>query len=462
MYYKIFVLFKKTKLLQQFKNGVMMKLLLIKLLTISLCIASPLSLAYDNKHTPQTQNTTSHTLTLVSAIKKTLIDHPSLNVFKYRQRAIEGEQQSQNLKPGYEIGFEMENFAGTGSIGVFEQSEFTLSLSSIIEMGDKRSARYQVNEGRSSKLIVMRKIEALNLLSEVTRRYIDVLSAQERLSLAKDASILAEETLTEVEKRAKAGVAPEAEIKRALAALGSARLVTSSEQQQLDYAKVFLAMMWKDTTATFTHVEGNLFQFSEDVAFEKLYAKVSQNPEVLVYAAEERLRDAQLRLAKTESSANIKWSVGVKQIQGLNDTALTAGFSMPLYSSKRNSGAIISAQAARDEVLYKKEEKLLALHNQLYRAYSNRKQAIFTVKNLKNTIIPTLTDALNETQKAYQRGRYSYLDYLTARQELLVARRSVIESATAALRYGTEIEQLIAEPLPASQHSFTTQLNSDF
>ncbi|KGJ87572.1 TolC family protein [Colwellia psychrerythraea] len=391
-------------------------------------------------------------LTLSSAIKRTLKDNPSLKVFKFRQNALEGQLQSQGLRPAYEVGFEMENFAGTGNIGVFDSTEFTLSLSSVLELGNKKAARADVISNRSTQVAAMRKIEALNLLSDVNRRYIDILAAQERLSLAKEAVFLAEETLTEVEKRFQAGVAPKAEIKRALAAVGNARLTMSSEQQQLDYTKAALAMMWNEMTPSFTRVEGSLYQFSTDIEFKTLLEKVKQNPEILIYATQERLTEAQLRLARTESSADIKWSVGIKQIQMVNDTALTAGFSMPLFSSKRNVGAISSAQAARDEVSVKREATMMALHNQLYRAYSNRKQAIFTANNLQDSIIPTLTEALNETQTAYQRGRYSYLDYLSARQELLFARRAMIDSA-AALRYGIQIEQLIAEPLSASQSS---------
>lgn len=427
-------------------------------LFILLCWAfSPLVHSKDEIKTPEQQP-----LTLSLAIERTLKDNPSLKVFKFRQNALEGQLQTQGLSPAYEVGFEMENFAGTGDIGVFDSTEFTLSLSSILELGDKREARAGVISNRSSQIAAMRKIEALNLLSEVTRRYIDILAAQERLSLAQEATLLAENTLVEVEKRSKAGVAPEAEIKRALAAVGNARLVTSSEQQQFDYSKVALAMMWKETTPSFTQVEGDLYQFSADIELTTLLAKVKQNPEILIYATEKRLREAQLRLARTESSADIKWSVGIKQIQDVNDTALTAGFSMPLFAPKRNTGAIISAQAARDEIIVKREVTMLALHNQLYRAYANRKQAIFIAKNLKESIIPTLTEALDETQIAYQRGRYSYLDYLTARQELLFARRAMIESASAALRYGTEIEQLIAEPLPASQYGFTSPINNKF
>ena len=411
---------------------------------ISLLMLSPWSIA---------QNISEEsTLTLSSAIKRTLEENPSLKVFRFRQTALDGQQQTSTLNPAYEIGFEAENFAGTDNFQALDSIEFTLSLSSIIEMGDKRDARISVINNRSSLLEAERKIKSLNLLGEVTRRYIDVLAAQERVALAKEATQLAKDTLLEVDKRSRAGVAPTAEVKRAMAVVGNAKLTASSEQQQLDYSKLALTMMWNETTPLFARVNGNLFQFSADIEFNKLFAKIKQNPAILAFLTEERLKDAQLRLARTQLSADIKWSVGIRQIQDMNDTALTANFSMPLFAPKRNTGAIISAQAARDEVAVRKEASLLKLHSQLYRAYSSRKQAIFTVKSLKNSIIPTLEMALDETQTAYQRGRYSYLDYLTARQELLFARRALIESASSALRYGADIEQLIAEPLPASQH----------
>ena len=190
-----------------------------------------------------------------------------------------------------------------------------------------------------------------------------------------------------------------------------------------------------------------------------LYAKVEKNPAIQIFAAEERLKEAEVRLAKTQSRADISWSVGVRRFQESDNSALVAGFSMPLFSSKRNSGAVSTALAQRNEIFVQKEVALLNMHTQLFRAFHNRKQAILTVKELQNTIIPVLEEALKETQAAYQRGRYGYLEYVSARQELLSARRTLIESASSALTYGAEIEQLTAEPLSAEQYGESTELS---
>jgi cobalt-zinc-cadmium efflux system outer membrane protein len=329
-------------------------------------------------------------------------------------------------------------------------------------MGGKREARAGFYSNSHSVLTAQKQVESLELLGEVTRRYIDVLAAQERVVLALEATELAKSTFAVVQKRSKAGSTPEAEVKRAKAAQSQSELTMLSEQQQLAYLKIALAALWGDTKPRFSAVSGNLFRFGKDVDFDVLYAKLKNNPAIQVFVAEERLKDAEVRLAKTESSSDFRWSVGVRQFQESNDTALTAGFSMPLFSSSRNKGAVSSALASRNEVFVQREMALLNMHTQLFRAFSNRQQAIISVIKLQNEIVPALEQALKETRQAYERGRYSYLDYVTARQELLSSRRSLIEAASAALTYGANIEQLTAEPLPASQHFIQSSTQPNF
>lgn len=441
MFYSFHVPLKGAGLRRPTVNG----LVIMSFLLLSFC-----SNAENPSQEPPQGKIKGSSLTLAAAIKRTLKENPSLKVFAYRQTALDGQHQQQALAPGYELGVELENFAGTGDLSGIGTAGLTVSLSSVLEMGNKRAARLGVVNNRGLVVAAERKLASLNLLAEVTRRYIAVLGAQERVLLAKAARQLAQEALLEVEKRFNAGAAPGAEVKRARAAVGHATLTVSGELQQFELGKLALAMMWKDTQPSFSRVQGDLFNFPADFEFNRLFAKVKQNPAILVLAGEERLKAAEIRLARAQEKADIKWSVGLKQDQALNDTAITAGFSLPLFTPERNQGTLLSARADREQVLARKETALLKLHSQLFRAYSNRQQAIFNAKSLQNTIIPTLNQALDETQTAYQSGRYSYLDYITARQELLFARRALIEASIAALSYGADIEQLIAEPLSVS------------
>ena len=391
-------------------------------------------------------------ITLASAIQRTLEQNPKLRVFQFRERALQGQAQTANLRPAFELGADIENIAGSDSFNGIDKAELTLSLSSVIELGDKRQARVTFVTAGRAQLEAQRQTDALDLLGEVTRQYIQVLAAQEKLILAKDAENLARDTFNAVQKRAKAGATPEAEVKRAQATLAQTHLTALAQQQQLQYRKVALAALWGDKTPTFHRAEGNLYQYGKDVDLAELYSRAEKNPSIQIFAAQERLQQAQLRLAQTQSSTDISWSVGIRQFQESNDTALVAGFSMPLFASDRNSGAIVAAKAARDTVYLRKEAALLKLHTQLYQAVNNRQQAIMTAKTLQKDIIPSLTEALEETQEAYQRGRYSYLELVAARQELMNVRRTMVDAATAALLYAAEIEQLTAEPLLPPQN----------
>jgi cobalt-zinc-cadmium efflux system outer membrane protein len=389
-------------------------------------------------------------LSLDDAIQKTMVLNPSLQVFKYQNQSLKGSSATAALRPSYEVGVELENFSGSGPFSGVDNAELTVSLSSVVEMGGKRLARLNVVSDKLTYLESQRQVQSLELMGEVTRRYVDVLEAQQRVTLSTKASQLAHDTLREVKKRVTAGAVPKAELKRAEAAAAQARIASSAEQQRLNIAKVTLSAMWGELTPDFGMAQGNLYEFGESVSYQTLLAGVEQNPAITIYASAERVKAAELRIAQTQSQADIRWSVGLKRLQVTDDTAVTAGFSMPLFAENRNSGAIASALAAQNEVALQKEQALLRMHSQLYRAYSSHEQAVTTVTNYQNHIIPTLQDALKETREAYLFGRYSYLEYVNARQELLNAQATLISNAAAALRFGAEIEQLTAEPLSQS------------
>lgn len=340
----------------------------------ALLLSSPIH----NSQAASTEN-----LSLPSALQRAIQQNPGLKVFSFRQQSLQSQRQSAGLKPGYRLGLEAENFAGSGSLSGIDQAEFSLSLSSSIELGGKRSARTELSNSSLALLEARRQVAALSLLGDVTRRYIDVVAAQQRIELARSNLSLAQSTEKEVQKRARAGATPEAEVKRAQAVVAQARLTLLSEQQQLKYAKTSLSALWGSQQADFSIADGDLYQFDKDVEFATLSQRLLSNPAVQVFAEQSRVKAAELRLAKTQASMDLDWSVGVRQFQASDDSALIAGFSLPLFSSKRNRSAVSQASAAQEQVSAEKAAALLQLHAQLFRAYNNRQQAIVTVQHLQ-------------------------------------------------------------------------------
>lgn len=390
-------------------------------------------------------------LTLANALSRTIEKNPGLRVFDFRLRGLEGSRFTANQAPAYEASLDVENVLGSGDLQGVDGAEYTLSLSSMIELGGKRRARTGFVNSRYDLVEAERKAETLDLLGQVTQRYIAALTLQEKLDLAAQSVELSEATLKTVARRANQGAAPEAEVLRARAALAQSRIAHSALKTEYQKRKMALASLWGETRVDFQQLQGDLFRFEPSEPFEVFYQRASESPMIQVYASEQRMRDAEIQLARSQSESDIRWQIGARRFEETGDTALVAGISVPLFAGRRNRGEIQAAMAARNEVEYSQQSALLQLHALLFEAYHTRQQNIAAVDQLRATVLPDLTKALELTQQAYERGRYSYVELTAAQRELLSAREALVEAAATALLNQALIEQLTAQSMTPRQ-----------
>lgn len=388
-------------------------------------------------------------LSLQEASRRTLQNSPELQVFQWQLHAVEGQRQTADLPPGFELAIEAENVFGSGDFSGTESAEITVSLSSIIELGGKRQSRVAVAHSRYALAEIEREAKALDLLGQVTQRFIAVLALQEKLQVSEEATRLAEVSWHTVKQRVERGAAPDAERLRAQATLAQARLTGSAIQAELASRRMALATLWGAETVDFPELEGDLYAFESAPDFEVLYRRVAESPAIVVFATHKRLRNAELELVRSQSSSNVQWSLGIRRFDDTGDSALMAGVAIPLFAGRRNQGELKAARAEREMVDYRRETSLLALRARLYEAWQTHQQAVAATKTLRTSVLPTLENALTQTRAAYERGRYSYNDLVSAQRELLDARRAIIDAASTALFNQALIEQLTAEPLAA-------------
>lgn len=390
---------------------------------------------------------TDQNLTLSDAIAFTLTQNPQLHQFTIRKSGLFGQRTASNLSPGLNLGLEVENVGGSGVYSGAKAAESMLSLSSVIELGAKRDARVSVANARLSTLEYQQQAFTLDVLGELTAVFVKTLEVQELIGLAKEARDLAENTLSIVQNRSGQGAAPDSEVQRAAAALAQTELQLDALQRTHKRQIITLAAYWGEQSPTWPQLSGNLFAYSSLTTYPSLYQRALSSPAIEVFASTERLKTAELSLAKTQSTLDVNWQVGVRRVEESGDSAFMAGMSIPLFGGTRNRGNVTSALAERNEVKYQRQAALQRLHVQLFTAYSQYEQYVNAVESFQTTIIPNLSSALKATQRAYETGRYSYQDWIAAQKELLSAKQTLIESATAASLNQAAIEQLIAEPL---------------
>lgn len=401
---------------------------------LAVCIVVP--------HTPAKADTTKAELSLQQAAKRVLQQHPQLQIFDWRLKAAAGQQQLAELKPGYELGLQADNAFGTGDMSGVKSLEVTVSLSSVIELGEKRQARMEVANANQALILAQQQANSLDLLGELTQRYIAVLTLQQKAALAAQTVSMTEQALALVSQRVQHGATPQAEQLRAQVALRQAQLQLGLLQAELQSSKVSLASLWGSAEADFSQVSGDLFLLSDSPSFRTLYQQVLSTPAIEVYAAQQRVSNAQLALTQSQSVSDVRWQVGAMRSQENRDFGVVAGVSVPLFSKQRNQGAVTAAQAALNAEQYEKEAKLLSLRARLYQAWQTHRYSAMAVKDMQRDILPALEQALQQTEQAYARGRYGYAEWLSARQALQDAQLELVNAASTALTNQALIEQL--------------------
>ena len=388
-------------------------------------------------------------LTLRQAIQAALAANPDLAGFAYELRAQDARTDAAGLRPAPTLSADIENILGSGDHRRLNDAETTFALSQVVELGGKRAARVGAAQAGRELLTVTEQAAQLDVLAEVTRRFIHVAGDQEQFALTRKATALARETVQAVNLRVQAAKAPQAELRRARITLARAEVEQEHAEHELRTSRRRLAALWGDGEARFGQVAADLYRLPHPVPFEDLLARLDRNPDFVRFASEARLRDAELRLAEARRRADITVSGGLRHLEATGDQALVVGFSLPLGAGRRAAPAIAEASALRALTDAQRRAAEVRARTQLYALYQELGHAITETRLLQDRVLPEMTAALDETRDAYQRGRYSYLEWVEAQREFIAIRRSLIEAAQNAQVFQAEIERLTGEPVAA-------------
>lgn len=406
------------------------------LLTCAFILPISAQTATDTKIATGTQ------LSLRDAITATLAKNPQLSSFQFRRQVVEGEIQTAALKPALRVDTTLENVAGSGEYKGTQSAEFTLALSSVIELGNKRDARTDVATERQQELAAQQQIVELDLLAEVTRRFIEAAAAQQHLKLQQTTVTLATETAQSIKKRVDVGNTPDAELARAQANLSRMAIELRQAELEFEASKFKLAALWAATEPGFASISADFTNIGASASLSDLLNSLANNPDIQRFASEARLRDAEIRQALSKRKADVEWSAGVRRLQASNDSALVVGVSVPLFNGNRAAGEVATARANRLGVDNEREVALLHLRAQVLGLYHEREAALFEITSLRTDVIPQLKKAVSLTRAAFDKGRYGYLELSTAQHELLEAEAALIDATAKAHLLRAEIERL--------------------
>jgi len=399
------------------------------------------------------QDNPTGTITLRDAVTLALINNPKLKAFSLDIRVAEARKLQAGLSPNPEIDVEIEEFGGTGGRAGFDSSQTSIQIGQLIELADKRSKRTHLAVLEKDLAEWDFKSKRLDVMSDVGGAFIDVLAAQEQLSLSKELVNLSEQAYSTVAERVKAGKDSPVEETKAKIALSNTRIEFERAGKELVSARHQLTATWGSSSPAFEKAVGEFYELSAVPSFEELTGLISRNPDVARWPAEKERRLAALELEKAKAASDIKLGGGIQYFDEGDDSAFILGLSIPLPLFDRNQGNIQEAMY----MLAKTEEQRKVVQTDLAAALaeaSTKLSSSFSeITIIRNDVSPLAKSAFDSASQGYHEGKFEYLVELDAQRTLFEVRARYIEALAGYHKARADVERLIGRDIDSVQNS---------
>jgi cobalt-zinc-cadmium efflux system outer membrane protein len=361
-------------------------------------------------------------ISLDEAILKTMTRSPELVAFNYTLRAQDGRILQAGLSPRPELAISVEDALGTGVAQGVSGVQATASIAWVVEGGLRQR---RIDAARAGSMVLAAEADVLRLDAAATtaRYFVEAQAYQMRRDITDQALLLAE-------------------LSRAQAALAQRALYREDIDHELEAAYHRLAAQWGDLAPAFNSVAGDPLDLPNLEAFDTLLERIEANPDLALYLSEQRLNEAALRLEQAQSRDLWRFNAGVRRLQSTSDTGFVAGVIIPLNRGNQNQGRIAEARADIERSNASEQATRVRIQTSLLVLYLELEHSIHRVETLEGDVIPRFEQALSQSQRAYELGRYSYLEWVQAQNDTLDARSELAEASIQAHLRMIEIERL--------------------
>jgi len=395
----------------------------------------------------QINNNPKEPITLKDAVALALMYSPQLQSYSFEKRAKEAHSLQAGLSPNPKLNIFVEDAAGSGQLKGFGQSQTTIQLSQLIELGGKRAAR--LHSSNLTKKLADWDFETkrMDVLTQVAKTYALLLKAQKNIKLNQDLVQLGEKFLNTVNERIKAGKVAALERIKSKLNLSSLKLEMQKAKRDLKVARANLSITWGIAQPQFESALGNLDQISNIPSLHSLKTRLFKNPDLARWATELEQRQAILDNELSKSIPNINLQGGFRRQETTGDNALVFGITIPLQFFNRNQGSIEEARHKLGKAESEKREREASTEKTFMEAYNALVFYRNQVTTIKNEVLPGANKAFQGIQEGYRFGKFSLLDVLDSQKTYFQTKKFFLDSLVQYHMAVANLERLVGEPL---------------
>lgn len=388
-------------------------------------------------------------LTLNQALALAARNNPALQMHAFELRVAEARTAQAGVRPNPELSVEVENTLGTGALSGVKDLETTLQISQLIDLSGRRAHRVaaaKTEQGLTDADVMAQRVD---VFAEVARRFTEAAADTERLSAARRARELGEQTVQAVRTRVEASLASPIELNKARTTLAALHIEEEHAEHELAVCYRSLAAILGEQEPSFGEVRADLLALPAMPQFDDLAARLESSPAITRFGAETRWREAQVVLAQSLRRSQSRVSAGVRRVESTDDFGFVAGISIPLPLRDENPGTLREARERRAQIAPALASTRLEMRATLFGVYQEMLHARTALTLLREEIIPIAGETLAFVEQGYRDGRFSLLDLLDAQRSLIEQREQVVANAASFHLHVITIERLLGGPFQA-------------
>lgn len=395
-------------------------------------------------------------LTLRDALALALQRNPELAAFANERSATEAAALQAGALPNPVLDITGDNFRNARKAEAGDRTT-TIQIGQLIELGGKRSARIRAAEAGRDLAGWDYEAKRIEIVSVVAQRFVDLLAAQQRQTLAEEAVALARQVSDAVARRVQAGKVSPVEETKARLAQASAEVELEQAGREGIAARSTLGVLWAAPGPRFEKAVGDLEKTPPLPAYEQLAERVRDNPELARWSSELARRQAGVDAEKAKAIPDVTVTAGVTRFSQFDDRAYTFGISLPLPFFDRNRGGILEASRRLDKASDEQRVAEGRVLTELARVYQRLASIDKEIGALRTILLPGAQSAFDAATKGYQLGKFGFLDVLDAQRTLFQTRTQYLRALADYQRGVSEIERLVGGPLDMPPNTLNRQ-----
>jgi len=370
-------------------------------------------------------------ITLAQAVQEAIDRNLGLLAERFNLTIADARIITARLRPNpvFSAGLDYQDMLGTGFTpqNGAGPPEFNFRVDFLLERGQKREHRIEVAQA-SRQVAELQLINTTRqLILDVQNAVVDVLSAKDGLTLARD-NLKAFEGIVQVNAtRVRAGDLAQVELVRSrVAALQFQNAVRQAESKLRVASNRLQGLMGRTTPSPTFDVEGTLRRETPALSIEELEKQALElRPDLLALRRDSARSLADIRLQQAQGK--VDYTVGTeyhRQYDNVHSNAMGFFFSAPLPVFNRNQGEIERARREQEQILMRIRAQQANIETEVRNAWVQFTTSRDLLQTIETDLLGQAQEVRNTMEYSYRRGEASLVEFLDAQRAFNDARQS--------------------------------------